>query len=135
MTQIVIQISEHSHMPEQWPQTKNKHSSLKYCLKNLSVLISPPLSFLTLFYMGFWRYVNTWGGIKTIPPIKSHQNDSNLVKRHVLAKIDYCCPLFMHLELNHYHFLIARISSDPKILFLTSSSTNFEKVSNKFKEL
>ena len=44
------------------------------------------------------------GGIKTIPPIKIHQNDSNLVKRHVLAKIDYFCPLFMHLELNKYHF-------------------------------
>ena len=24
-------------------------------------------NFLTLFYMGFWRYVNTWGGAK-IPP-------------------------------------------------------------------
>ena len=24
--------------------------------------------FLTLFYMGFWKYVITWGGIKTIPP-------------------------------------------------------------------
>ena len=34
-----------------------------------------------------------------IPPIKIYQNDSNLVKRHVLAKIDYFCPLFMHLEL------------------------------------
>ena len=44
------------------------------------------------------------GGIILIPPIKIHQNDSNLVKIHVLAKIDYCCPLFMHLELNHYHF-------------------------------
>ena len=26
---------------------------------------------LTLFYMGFWRYVNTWGGIKTIPPYQN----------------------------------------------------------------
>ena len=24
--------------------------------------------------------------------------------RHVLAKIDYCCPFFMHLELKCYHF-------------------------------
>ena len=64
-------------------------------------LLSP---FLTLFYMGFWRYVNTWVGIKTIPPIKIHQNDSNLEKSHVLAKIDHSCPLFMHLELNYYHF-------------------------------
>ena len=59
---------------------------------------------LTLFYMGFWRYVITLGGSKRSPPIKISQNDSNLVKRHVLAKIDHCCPLFMHLELNHYHF-------------------------------
>ena len=59
---------------------------------------------LTLFYMGFWRYVNTWGGSKQSPPIEIHQKDSNLVKRHVLAKIDYCYPLFMHLDLNHYHF-------------------------------
>ena len=27
--------------------------------------------FLTLFYMGFWRYVNTWGGVKSTPLIKS----------------------------------------------------------------
>ena len=30
--------------------------------------ICPPPHVLTLFYMGFWRYVITWGGIKTIPP-------------------------------------------------------------------
>jgi len=59
--------------------------------------------FLTLFYMGFWSYVITWG-IVLIPPIKIHQNDSIVVKRHVLAKIDCFCPLFMHLELNYYHF-------------------------------
>ena len=59
---------------------------------------------LTLFYMGFWRYVNTWGGSKRSPPIKIYQNDSNLEKKHVLAKIDHSCPLFMHLELNYYHF-------------------------------
>ena len=44
------------------------------------------------------------GGSKQSPPIKIHQNDSDLVKRHVLTKIDYFCPLFMHLELNYYHF-------------------------------
>ena len=39
------------------------------------------------------------GGVKKPPPlIKSYKNTSNLVKRHVLAKIDYFCPLFMHLE-------------------------------------
>ena len=48
------------------------------------------------------------GGMKMIPPIIIHQNSSNLVKRHDLAKIDYCCPLFMHLELNHYHFLLQK---------------------------
>ena len=37
-------------------------------------------------------------------PTKIHQNDSNFVKRHALANIDYCCPLFMHFELNYYHF-------------------------------
>ena len=47
---------------------------------------------LTLFYMGFWRYVNTWGGSKQSPPIKIYQNDSNLEKKHVLAKIDHSCP-------------------------------------------
>ena len=25
---------------------------------------------LTLFYMGFWRYVNTWGGVSFWPPLK-----------------------------------------------------------------
>ena len=35
-------------------------------------------------------------------PTKIHQNNSNFVKRHALANIDYCCPLFMHFELNHY---------------------------------
>ena len=59
---------------------------------------------LILFYMGFWRYVNTWGGSKGSPPVKIYQNDSNLGKRHVLAKIDHSCPLFMHLESNYYHF-------------------------------
>ena len=44
------------------------------------------------------------GGSIWPPLVKSKKNDWNLVKRHVLAKIDYCCPLFMHLELNHYHF-------------------------------
>ena len=24
---------------------------------------------LTLFYMGFWRYVNTWGGDQNNPPL------------------------------------------------------------------
>ena len=37
--------------------------------------------------MGFWRYVNTWGGSKRSPPVKIYQNDSNLGKRHVLAKL------------------------------------------------
>ena len=56
---------------------------------------------LTQFYMGFWRYVNTWGGVKLPPPpslIQSKKNDWNLVKRHVLAKIDCFCPLSMLLE-------------------------------------
>ena len=44
------------------------------------------------------------GGSKRSPPIKIHQNDSNLVKRHFLAKIDYCCPLFTHFKFNYYHF-------------------------------
>ena len=45
------------------------------------------------------------GGVSNRPPlIKSKKNDWNLVKRHVLAKIDYFCPLFMPLELNYYHF-------------------------------
>ena len=38
------------------------------------------------------------------PPIKIHLNDSNLAKRHVLAKVDYFCPSFMHLELKNCHF-------------------------------
>ena len=29
----------------------------------------PVLAFLTLFYMGFWRYVNTWGGQIDPPPL------------------------------------------------------------------
>ena len=51
---------------------------------------------LTLFYMGFWRYVNTNGGSKRPPWLKTKKNDSSLVKRNILAKIDYYCPLFMH---------------------------------------
>ena len=81
----------------------------RFSIMSLDLRINNHVEFLvyqslTPLYMGFWRYVITWEGIKTIPPIKIHQNDSNLVKRHVLAKIDYCCPLFMHLELNYYHF-------------------------------
>ena len=39
------------------------------------------------------------GGIKTIPPIKIHQNDLNLVNRH-----ECYCTLFTHLKLNDFHF-------------------------------
>ena len=45
-----------------------------------------------------------WGVVGMGAPVKIHRNDSNLVKRHVLAKIDCFCSLFMHLELNYYHF-------------------------------
>ena len=61
------------------------------------------MGFNTILH-GLLEILYHMGGDQTIPPIKIHQNDSNLVERHVLAKIDYCCPLFMHLELNHYHF-------------------------------
>ena len=45
------------------------------------------------------------GGFKSTPPPECKlENNWNLVKRHVFAKIDYYCPLFMHLELNYYHF-------------------------------
>ena len=33
---------------------------------------------LTLFYMGFWRYVTTWGGSKRSPP--PYQNQSKQLK-------------------------------------------------------
>ena len=66
--------------------------------------------FLALFYMGFWRYMNTWGGgVKSTPLIKSEKNDYwNLVKRHFLAKIDCVCSLLMHLKLNYYHFWLKK---------------------------
>merc|ERR1712117_627870 len=48
------------------------------------------------------------GGSNRPPLVKSSKNDSNLVKRHVLAKIDYCCPLLMHLKLNYYHFWLKK---------------------------
>ena len=57
--------------------------------------------FINPILHGLLEVHNSMGEIKTIPPIKIHQNDSNLVKRHVLAKTDYFCPLFMHLELNY----------------------------------
>ena len=77
------------------------------------IWFSAPVSWyleITLFYMGFWKYVIILGeGSKRSPPpaptpIKIHQNDLNLVKWHVLAKIDYHCPFFMHLDLNYYNF-------------------------------
>ena len=75
-------------------KTMQFSTAIKYNSKNISVIIrqiekKALAALLTLFYMGFWRYVNKWGGgVKTIPPIKIRQNDSNLVERHVLAKID-----------------------------------------------
>ena len=48
------------------------------------------------------------GRSKWFPLIKIYQNDSNLVKMHVLAKINYCCPLLMHLKLNYYHFWLKK---------------------------
>ena len=45
------------------------------------------------------------GGGQIAPPLsKARKNDWNLVNRDDFAKIDYCCLLFMHLELNHNHF-------------------------------
>ena len=38
------------------------------------------------------------------PPWLKLEKWLKLGKRHFLAKIDCCCPLFMHLELNYYHF-------------------------------
>ena len=68
---------------------------------------------LTLFYMGFWWYVNTWGGqIDPLPLIKSRKNDWNLVKRHVFAKIDYCCH---YLCIWSWIITIFHPKKDPKI--------------------
>ena len=57
-----------------------RHLLFRTCIKLMVFLLTLPTSWaafsdqswslvlLTLFYMGFWRYVITWGGIKTIPP-------------------------------------------------------------------
>ena len=59
---------------------------------------------LTLFYTGFFLYVKIRGGVFLTPPWLKLEKWLKLGKRHFLAKIDYCCPLFVHLELNYYHF-------------------------------
>ena len=40
--------------------------------------------------------------------ISRERSRNKLGKRHFLAKIDYCCPLFMHLKLNYYHFWLKK---------------------------
>ena len=72
--------------------------------KNLSIQSSRVSeSGLTLFHMGFF-YTLRYGGGSFWPPWLKLEKWLKLGKRHFLAKIDCCCPLFMHLELNYYHF-------------------------------
>ena len=70
------------------------------------LIFSFPL--LTLFYTGFFLYVKIRGGVFLTPPWLKLEKWLKLGKRHFLAKIDYCCPLFMHLKLNYYHFWLKK---------------------------
>ena len=97
------------------------HSQKKYLIRALwliksksSGLISTSFTFklsctfLTLFYTGFFLYVKIRGGVFLTPPWLKLEKWLKLGKRHFLAKIDYCCPLFMHLKLNYYHFWLKK---------------------------
>ena len=58
---------------------------------------------------GLFLYVKIRGGsFWPPPPWLKLEKWIKLGKRHFLAKIDYCCPLFMHLELNYYHFWLKK---------------------------
>ena len=50
---------------------KEKRQNLKVIQHDLvkKVFVRYPGLSLTLFYMGFWRYVNTWGGDQNDPPL------------------------------------------------------------------
>ena len=57
---------------------------------------------------GLFLYVKIRVGGLFDPPWLKLEKWLKLGKRHFLAKIDYCCPLFMHLELNYYHFWLKK---------------------------
>ena len=48
---------------------------------------------LTLFYMGFWRYVNTWGGVKLTPPWLQAREWLKLGKKAFFSKKRLLLPI------------------------------------------
>ena len=89
------------------------------------------ISFNPILY-GLFLYVKIRGGLFN-PPWLKLEKWLKLGKRHFLTKIDCCCPLFMHLELNYYHFWLQKGPKNKWIFTRIEGSRNHEISQNVWK--